>query len=287
MICTFLTFADSRLSRSLARLRSEAEQLGVFDQIYALDEAALDEPFKRKYQNFLRADVRGYGYWCWKPQVIKQTLDRLSFGDILLYTDVGCEFNQLGIDRLRDYFQIVSQSKTGILAFQAVPPELPLVYDGRALPDLTERLWTKGDVFDYFSVRSNEEIVNTPSYGAGIIVLQKSLISMNFIDLWIKAIDYSFNLLDDSPSVSKNLDGFIEHRHDQSIFSIMCKLHNVERLSAYEYWYPVNGAQGADWDALSQMPIHAKRNLDFGPFANLCRFMRNKTNGLRKRLNLE
>jgi len=34
-------------------------------------------------------------------------------------------------------------------------------------------------------------------------------------------------MIDDSPSISKNLDCFREHRHDQSIFSLLTKKYNI------------------------------------------------------------
>ena len=34
-----------------------------------------------------------------------------------------------------------------------------------------------------------------------------------------------FSLIDDSPSKSENMNGFREHRHDQSVFSLLFKVH--------------------------------------------------------------
>ena len=188
------------------------------------------------------------------------------------------------VENVGEYFEIVERAASGVLGFQAVPPELPLVYDGRSLLDLRERIWTKGDVLDYFSVRDNPQIVETPQFGSGVIFFRKCQESKRIIDEWLGAIDWSFSMLDDTPSVSANLEGFVEHRHDQSIFSILCKLHNVDRVSAYEYWYPLSEGNGPDWKALEFMPIHAKRSLDFGPVNNIRRFFKNKSHGFKKRV---
>lgn len=256
----------------------------LFDELHVLQESDLDEGFSKKYKDKLKPNVRGFGYWAWKPQAIKQVLSQIDDGDLLLYLDVGCNLNHAGKKRLGEYFEIVERAASGVLGFQAVPPELPLVYDGRSLLDLRERIWTKGDVLDYFSVRDNPQIVETPQFGSGVIFFRKCQESKRIIDEWLGAIDWSFSMLDDTPSVSANLEGFVEHRHDQSIFSILCKLHNVDRVSAYEYWYPSYGGRGADWEALEFMPIHAKRSLDFGPAKNLRRVLKNKVHGLKKRI---
>ena len=42
------------------------------------------------------------------------------------------------------------------------------------------------------------------------------------------------NLIDDTSSKSKELKTFIEHRHDQSMFSLVCKKFNTHLLSATE-----------------------------------------------------
>lgn len=258
--------------------------MGLFDEIHILQESDLDEGFKSKYKDKLKPNIRGFGYWAWKPKAIKQILSQMDDGDLLLYLDVGCNLNGAGKKRLGEYFEIVAMAASGVLGFQAVPPELPLVYDGRPLLDLRERVWTKGDVLDYFSVRHNPKIVDTQQFGSGVILLRKCQDSERLIDEWLDAVYWSFSALDDTPSVSPNLEGFIEHRHDQSILSILCKLHNVDRLSAYEYWYPSKSGKGADWGALEFMPIHAKRSLDFGPANNLRRYFKNRVHGLKKRV---
>ena len=43
----------------------------------------------------------------------------------------------------------------------------------------------------------------------------------------LKIFDERFDFVDDTPSKIKNLDGFIQNQHDQSVFSILCKLNKV------------------------------------------------------------
>ena len=58
-------------------------------------------------------------------------------------------------------------------------------------------------------------------------------------------------------------DGFVKHRHDQSVFSVMAKIHGALAFSADEVWAPkVNVSPGRsyrDWSQLASYPIHAKR----------------------------
>ena len=65
-------------------------------------------------------------------------------------------------------------------------------------------------------------------------MLRKSDISVKLIDEWYQVYENDFSLVDDSQSKTANLDGFIQNRHDQSVFSILCKLHNVDLLPSDE-----------------------------------------------------
>jgi hypothetical protein len=182
---------------------------------------------------------------------------------------------------------MASQSKLGILAFQANKPQKPFVYDGRKLLDLRDRLWIKGDLLDYFNVRDRLDITETQSIGAGIFFIKKTGTSIQILNQWQEVYKTHFSLVDDSSSYSDNLHGFLENRHDQSIFSILCKLNNVETISSYEYWYPSNhDINYPDWAALKDCPIWAMRNKDFGTIGNLKMWFLAKYGGLTRRLRL-
>lgn len=255
----FLSFADSRMNRALSRIRRQAHQLNYYDHVITTDESGLDIRFREDFREKLSPSLRGYGYWCWKPHIIIQILNQLDDGDILQYTDAGCHLNPRGLKRLEEYFQLTAQSETGILAFQAVPPEFHV--GTVKLPNQTEMLWCKGDLCDYFKVRDKATIMESPTIGAGIIFIKKCDASLSIIKKWLSIYREKFFLLDDTLSKSPNLPGFIAHRHDQSIFSILCKINKVKTISAYEYWYPGSLiSMLPDWGKLKFYPIHAKRD---------------------------
>ena len=260
----FLSFADSRLRPSARRIEGQAKKFGIYDRIVIADESNLDKNFRKKFRSKLVYGSRGFGYWCWKPQMILQTLKEMNEGDILQYTDVGCHLNVNGKMRLLEYFALAERTRVGILAFQAKQPTLPLHYDGRTLLNLPDVCWAKGDLLDYFGVRDNEDLLRSQTIGAGIILIRKTETALRIIHAWCDAIDQDFSLIDDSLSRSPNLPEFIEHRHDQAIFSVLCKLNNVESLSAYEYWYPQRtNSANPDWDTLAEFPVHARRDKKF------------------------
>lgn len=256
----FCTFADSRLSRTLKRIKNQAHAIGIYDELHVLTETDLDFDFINRFKDHLIKGSKGYGYWVWKPQIILQTLEKMNDGDLLQYTDAGCWINQKGKNRLLEYFELANEY--GALAFQ-----VKNTFDEPHLNNfsLPSRNWTKGDIFDYFNVRNNPEITDTEQIGAGIIFLKKSNDIVQLIKDWLRVYEDNFSLVDDTPSFSKNLDGFIENRHDQSIFGILCKLRGINTLSAFEYYYPsAEDPTKADWSKLHNYPIWAKRDKNLG-----------------------
>lgn len=255
----FLTFADQRMHRALHRVQKQAIAMDVYDSIVIANEHSLDLAFREKFAEYLKPGIRGFGYWSWKAQIILQTLRQMKDGDILQYTDAGCHLNPRGRERLNEYFLKAQNSESGILAFQAIPP----TFHNKKIEllDLRESRWCKGDLCDKLDVRSNRDIMETQTIGAGIIFIKKCDESIRIVGSWIDVYKNNFNLIDDSKSKSENPSGFVDHRHDQSIFSIIAKLNKVEITSAYEYWYP-NGKTppGPDWEVLRKYPIHAKRD---------------------------
>jgi len=265
----FVAFADSKLFRTFKRLSKQAKSLKIFEGVYLFDESNLSIDFKEKFKDKLIAGSRGYGYWCWKPEVILMALNKMEEGDRLLYTDVGCHFNIEGKKRLIEYFNILDKEEKGIVCFQTKQPNKEnstLIYDGRPLFDHHNYQYIKGDLLDYFGVRDNDNYVKEDMIEATVILIKKCLPAYKIIKEWQKIIGERFDLVDDRPSVSLNLSGFIEHRHDQAIWSLLCLKYKIKTISSYEYFYPIiNGKRvELDLEALKKYPIHAMRDKNWG-----------------------
>ncbi|MBD8388022.1 hypothetical protein [Dysgonomonas sp. BGC7] len=249
------TFANYPLSKGFERYRKEAEAFNVFDDIYMYDENMLDKRFRTKFGRFLYPYSRGYGYWGWKPFIIKQTLDKMEEGDILLYTDLGCTFNQEGKKRLIEYFNIVNQSESGILCARTQDEEHAV----RKELAFFEYQYTKGDILDYFSVRDNIDFTQTRQFEAGIVFYRKGPKVEAFLKEWIEAVYNHFDFITDKPSRSANIPGFIDNRHDQSVFSILAKKYRIAEFSRNELC--PNEFDNLDWGIMKEYPIWAKREV--------------------------
>jgi len=281
------------MRRSLSRLLGQAKKLEFFDAIHCFDEYNLPVDFKESFKDKLLHGSRGFGYWSWKSVVISKVLSEISDGDCMLYIDSGCHINPSGKNRLIEYFELLEKSEKGIIAFQANTPNpnnSKLDYDGRPLFEQPNYRWIKGDLFDYFKARNERDITDAQVIGAGVILLRKCEFSKKIVEEWRSITLNRFDLTDDTPSVSPNLPGFIEHRHDQSLWTLLCLKYKVETLSAYEYWYPIKTFSGRlvlapDWKSLVHFPIHAKRDLDFGVIKNITRYLIHKSMKIKRKFN--
>ena len=70
------------------------------------------------------------------------------------------------------------------------------------------------------------------------------------------------NLVDDTSSKSKELKTFIEHRNDQSMFSLVCKKFSTHLLSATEIEFCYKEGNKT-WEHLERFPFIAKRDLKY------------------------
>jgi hypothetical protein len=123
-------------------------------------------------------------------------------------------------------------------------------------------MYTKSDLLKYFKVLNNKKITHTPQYESGCIFLQKNKHTLKLLDEWANVYNDNFSLVDDSNSKIKNLKGFVENRHDQSIFSILCKKYKVKTLSAFEIDWAMLGNKRT-WQHNKNCPILLKRDLKY------------------------
>ncbi len=82
-------------------------------------------------------------------------------------------------------------------------------------------------------------------------MLVKDSNSISLVDQWYSICHKQTRLVDDSPSNYPNDEGFVEHRHDQSVFSILRKMNGSLILDDETYF--------EDWDENREFPIHTKR----------------------------
>ena len=231
----FATFGDSlRYSQAIRLLVNEAMNMQCFESILPFTEKHLDPEWLKKHQTFIMQNPRGFGYWIWKPQVIKQAFSQMKEGDVLVYADSGCRLNKQGLPRLQEYIKMAQESEYGNVSFE--------------LPHL-ERVWNKGKLYRKFESALNNE--NSLQLVGGIFVIVKKPFTIKLVDEWAalcEAENYSY--LDDSVCYNNHPE-FKEHRHDQAIWSCLRKVRGTVKVPD-ETWYE-------KFEENLDKPIHALR----------------------------
>jgi hypothetical protein len=187
------------------RLVGQAESTGKFDSVRLFTDIDLkdDTEFWPKHSEFILKNRRGYGYWIWKPYLIKRTMDALVDGDILLYLDSGCEIDARFSNHFDKLFDIVK--KDYIIGSKVC----------------IERVWNKMDLIVELDMLDDKHLNSLIRQG-GTNMFYVCDKTRELVRRWYElACNYHF--IDDSPSILPNLPDFKEHRHDQSIFSLLTK----------------------------------------------------------------
>lgn len=222
----FITFADGQHFKC-GRLASEATASGWFSTVRGFGPQDFDVDFLKNHGAFINSHPRGYGYWLWKPYFVHRRLEELKDDDILVYCDSGCNINYTpaAAERFRSYLEKVKNHETGILSFQ--------------MGHNIERVWSKQDTAIALDCVS-AEIMNSGQYIATIIIVRKCATAQRFAAEWFSvAASAQYHHIDDSPSVAPNAADFREHRHDQTIASLLRKKYGsvvLDDREVYAEW---------------------------------------------------
>lgn len=208
---TFITFGagDKNYIEAARRLVKQVQSTGYFDNIKLFTDKELieDNNFWKKHKLFITKNKRGFGYWIWKPYIIKKTLESMKEGDILMYLDCGCEVGGEKKLKISDFFEYVKKDKIiGSIA-------------------RLEKKWCKYDLIDYMNVHQ-DKIVNTNQRQASAIMYLVCNETINLVNKWYE-ICCNYHLIDDSVSKKKNFKKFRDHRHDQAVFSLLTKKYDI------------------------------------------------------------
>lgn len=193
------------------RICNQARSFNVFREIYKYTDSDLknDYNFWSKHGDFLSNNHRGYGFWLWKPYIIKITLEKINNEDILLYLDSGCELN---INNVNNFYTLLDKTN-----------EKLIIGTYSASNDIT---FTKMDTIKYFNMENHSKLADNHMQ-AGILMMKKCDIITSLINEWYDICSNNYHLIDDSPSIEKNFDNFIDNRHDQSIYNLLVKKYNL------------------------------------------------------------
>ncbi|MEM7294413.1 MAG: hypothetical protein AAF420_13620 [Pseudomonadota bacterium] len=206
MQTTLVTYANDGFVPYQKICQLSARQCGV-DKIQSFSPDDIAPDFAATHCDVLRLS-KGAGYWLWKPYFVNRVLANLAREDFLIYADAGTHF-------VRDV--------TCLIEFMELH-KLDLLVMGEGFSDAA---YTKRDAFVLMDA-DRLEYSESPQRFASVFVLRNNDWSQQF------AADYlhfaqDVRILTDVENTCglANYTGFVAHRHDQSIFSLLSKKYAV------------------------------------------------------------
>jgi uncharacterized protein YndB with AHSA1/START domain len=208
---TWITaYADAAFLSARDLLMVSAARHGI-DQLRPWGREALEQTLLYAMHRRTLDSPRGGGYWLWKPYIIQQTLREMTPGDLLIYSDAGVEI----VADLSPLFAICRE-RSPIMLFAN-----PYHDDGPDPAPLTCGVWTKRDCFVFMNC-DEPRFHEAPLLDASFLVITKTPRAEAFIRDWLLYCAQP-QLLNDDPIVCglPNLPGYLDHRWDQSLLSLL------------------------------------------------------------------
>lgn len=204
----FLTYGSNGFEKNAFLLSQSAAHCG-FDTVECLGiEDIADTDFASRMKSILTFR-RGGGFWVWKPYIIRERVQRLRDDEILLYSDAGRNGYYQFTHLPKRLLERTAQSKQGFITGVAIPHLNVLAK------------WTKRDCLKIMGADA-PEMHEKPLVQATWSVWRNTPSAINFLDDWLRFSEDA-RCITDAPNTlgDENVEGFVDHRHDQSISSIL------------------------------------------------------------------
>lgn len=209
-------YATCDFEEGRGRLVASARRFGIHE-VHSCNRAAVERADFYPENRAILDRPRGSGYWLWKPYMIEHVLQQLPAGELLYYLDAGVEI-------IRDLSPLAefATHKGGILVFAGH-------YDDVAVPGPNIcRRRTKRDCFVLMGC-DEPRYHEAQMLDASLVVFRKTERSLAFVRAWRSHCSDARIVTDDANVCGKdNLPGFIDHRHDQSVLSLLALRHGLE-----------------------------------------------------------
>ena len=207
-----INYANNKFKKAQKYNTKTAYRCGV-DKVFSFSPEDIDAKFREKNKLILNAS-RGNGYWLWKPYFIHRVMEQLEDGDCLIYADAGLYFQnnvQLFFDKLVKENKTALCQSTGYYEYQ----------------------YTKRDTFVYMGM-DTPDMKNSEQIG-GTVVVVVNQDNRKLVNEWLYYACDPRCITDEPNTCGKdNYEGFIDHRHDQSIYSLLAKKYGLPLGKLYD-----------------------------------------------------
>lgn len=206
-----VNYADKHFKRAQKLNSKTARQWGA-DKVIEYGPGDIDEAFRRRNQEILDAP-RGGGYYLWKPYFYRKAYDELGEGDYLVYIDSGAVY----VNKIQYLIECMEREQVPLMIFSLEQERI-------------EKGNTKRDAF-VLTGCDEAKYTDTPQSIGGYFVCRKAPEVEAYLD---EVLQYAqdIRIISDKPNVMglPNYEEFTDHRHDQSVISLMSKKYGFKRF---------------------------------------------------------
>lgn len=204
-------YADKKFRRA-QRLNSKTARQWGADRVIEYTAEDIDPAFRAANKEIL-SNPRGGGYYLWKPYVFYRGYQELQEGDYLIYTDAGAVY----VDKIQKLIDCMEREQVNLMLFSLQN-------------EMLERRYTKRDAF-ILTGCDEERYADTPQSIGGYMVCKKS---QEVEDFFQEVLSYAqdIRIISDRPNTmgKENYPDFIDHRHDQSVISLISKKRGIKKF---------------------------------------------------------
>ena len=207
----FISYANEAMAYSLKRIGRQARRLGIFDEVILYTPADVPEYVR---ESPLFACPRGAGYWCWKPALIHETLQKNEEGTIVIYVDAGCTLRKSS--EWEQYLRLMQRYDTICFQYDESQPQWERWGAGSA----KIKYWTKAATLDFAETYFQDPDIGELKQIMGGILFMKGRDNALLKD-W-KELMFSHPELITDPTEEElrhQRPGFAGHRHDQALLT--------------------------------------------------------------------
>ena len=208
MKVNFLTYCSKEYLKSANKLIKSAQKYNRFNEtlLYTREDLVKTDFYQENKK--ILDEPEGGGCFLWKIYYLHKEYFNLEEGDILFYVDAGSNF-------VSDPYPLIELcNKKNIVLFNLNNKPL-------------NKEWTKRDTFVYMNC-DTVKYHDSEQYNAAFQIYKKCESNDKFIEELLQW-GRNFDIISYRPNNSgkNNLEGFVDHRSDQSILSILACKYNI------------------------------------------------------------
>ena len=210
-----INYANKRFYNS-QKINSISGISAGFDSVIQYREKDIEEGFAEENHKILN-QIRGAGYWLWKPYFILKTMKETKNGDIIFYSDSGSRF----VKQMDPILGKIEESNKGVAVFEMSGHHKENEYCRK---QVAQEL-----------VGCDKAIMESDQNMASFVGVRNCSEAFNIINKWLSLCKKE-HLITDLPAQKDEFPMFIEHRHDQTLLSLLSKKLDLDTITDPSQW---------------------------------------------------